>query len=57
MNDIAWQIWSDAESVRSFDQLDLDWLEARLGEVPFRALRYRSPVGALAELVQGTPAG
>lgn len=56
MNDIAWQIWSDAGSVRSFDQLDLDWLEARLGEVPFGALRYRSPIGALAELVQGTPA-
>jgi hypothetical protein len=52
MNDIARQIWGDAESVRSFDQLDLDWLEARLGEVPFGALRYRSPIGALAELVQ-----
>jgi hypothetical protein len=56
MNDIAWQIWSDAGSVRSFVQLDLDWLEARLGEVPYSALRYRSPIGALAELAQGTAA-
>ncbi len=56
MNEIARQIWWDAGSVRSFDQLDLDWLEARLGEVPFGALRYRSPIGALAELAQGTPA-
>ena len=56
MNDIARQVWGDAGSVRSFEQLDLDWLEARLGEVPFGALRYRSPIGALAEVVQGTAA-
>jgi len=52
MSDIARQIWVDAESARSCDLLDLDWLEARLREV---LLRYRSPIGALAELVRGTP--
>ena len=50
MNDIARQVWGDAGSVRSFDQVDLDWLEARLAEVPFGALRYRSPNDALSKL-------
>lgn len=54
MNDIAVQIWVDAESVRSFDQLDLDRLESRLAGVIFGALAYRCPIDALAELVQGT---
>ena len=56
MNDIALQIWVHAESVRSFDQLDLNRLEARLAGVIFGALQYRSPIDALAALVQGTPA-
>jgi hypothetical protein len=51
MNDIALQIWADAESVRSFDRLNLDWLEMRLAGVIFGALGYRRPTDVLRELV------
>ncbi len=52
MNDIALQIRVDAESVRSFDRLSLDWLEMRLSGVIFGALGYRRPVDMLRELVR-----
>jgi hypothetical protein len=57
MNDIAQQIWAEAEWARSFDRLDLDRLEERLAGVIFGALAHRSPADALAELVRAAPAG
>ena len=54
MNDIALQIWVDAESVRSFDRLKLDWLEMRLAGVIFGALDYRRPADVLRDLVRNS---
>lgn len=55
MNDIAQQIWAEAEWTRSFERLDLDGLEERLAGVIFGALGYGSPAAVLAELVRATP--
>ncbi|HEX8319720.1 MAG TPA: GNAT family N-acetyltransferase [Longimicrobium sp.] len=50
MNDLATQIWFEAERYRSFEGIDLDRLEVKLADNPHAMLGYKDATWVLAEL-------